>query len=80
MQPAASVPPKHSDANPAAPPSEAARTSDHAHGHTPLSTLVIGALGVVFGDIGTSPLYALKECVEGEHGVAPTHDNILGVL
>jgi len=80
MQPAASVPPKDSAAHPASDASDAARPSDHAHGHTALSTLVIGALGVVFGDIGTSPLYALKECVEGEHGVAPTHDNILGVL
>lgn len=40
----------------------------------------MGALGVVYGDIGTSPLYALKECFSVVHGVAPTHDNILGVL
>ncbi|HMJ54975.1 MAG TPA: KUP/HAK/KT family potassium transporter [Polyangiaceae bacterium] len=78
MQPAASAPPKlhGSDSG------EAAAVVAHAeHGHGPkLSTLVIGALGVVFGDIGTSPLYAIKECVEGEHGVSPTHENILGVL
>ena len=42
--------------------------------------LCVGALGVVFGDIGTSPLYALKECFHGSSGVAPSHDNILGVL
>jgi KUP system potassium uptake protein len=42
--------------------------------------LALGALGVVYGDIGTSPLYALRECFYGEHGVAVTHDNILGVL
>ncbi len=35
---------------------------------------------MVYGDIGTSPLYALKECFSVKHGVAPTHDNVLGVL
>jgi KUP system potassium uptake protein len=40
--------------------------------------LVVGATGVVFGDIGTSPLYAMKECW-GEHGVPPNADNVLGV-
>jgi KUP system potassium uptake protein len=44
------------------------------------SALALGALGVVFGDIGTSPLYALKECVHPEHGVAPSAANILGLL
>ena len=47
---------------------------------TALRTLVIGALGVVFGDIGTSPLYAIKECIDEHHGVAATHQNVLGVL
>src|SRR4051794_11476164 len=42
--------------------------------------LALGALGVVYGDIGTSPLYALKECVTGEHGVPPTPANVLGLL
>lgn len=37
-------------------------------------------LGVVYGDIGTSPLYALRECFAGAHGVAPTPENILGIL
>src|SRR6266480_3587190 len=45
-----------------------------------LYVLSLGALGVVYGDIGTSPLYALRECFKPAHGVAPTHDNILGVL
>jgi len=31
----------------------------------------------VFGDIGTSPLYAVKECVDSAHGVPPTHENLL---
>jgi KUP system potassium uptake protein len=44
------------------------------------SGLAIGALGVVYGDIGTSPLYALRECVNGPHGVAATPANILGLL
>jgi KUP system potassium uptake protein len=44
-----------------------------------LAALTLGALGVVYGDIGTSPLYALKEVFHGGR-VAATHDNILGVL
>lgn len=47
---------------------------------TPMSALTLGALGVVFGDIGTSPLYALKECFHASHGLAITHDNVLGIL
>ena len=35
-----------------------------------LGALSLAALGVVYGDIGTSPLYALRECVSGAHGVA----------
>src|SRR5262245_44266598 len=38
------------------------------------------ALGVVFGDIGTSPLYAVKETFSVEHGIELTHDNILAGL
>jgi KUP system potassium uptake protein len=45
-----------------------------------LFPLCLSALGVVYGDIGTSPLYALRECFHGEHGVAVSRDNILGVL
>jgi len=44
------------------------------------SGLAIAAIGVVFGDIGTSPLYTVKEVFHGTHGIAPLHDNILGVL
>ena len=43
-------------------------------------TLVIGALGIVFGDIGTSPLYAVRECFHGLHAVEWGEKNILGVL
>jgi KUP system potassium uptake protein len=42
--------------------------------------LALGALGVVYGDIGTSPLYAIKECVTLPHGVAPAAANVLGIL
>ena len=45
-----------------------------------LAALALAALGVVFGDIGTSPLYALKECFAGPHGVPLTPENVLGVL
>ena len=51
------------------------------HGHAASSTaLVLGAIGIVFGDIGTSPLYTIQECVGGPHGVAATPDHVLGIL
>ncbi len=49
----------------------------HPHGR---AALVVGALGVVFGDIGTSPLYALRECFAPAHGIAVVPDNVLGLL
>ncbi|CBL46540.1 probable potassium transport system protein kup [gamma proteobacterium HdN1] len=42
--------------------------------------LALAALGVVFGDIGTSPLYALKECFHASHGLDVTEANVLGIL
>jgi KUP system potassium uptake protein len=45
-----------------------------------LLKLSLAALGVVFGDIGTSPLYALRECFHGEYGIAVSPANVLGVL
>jgi KUP system potassium uptake protein len=45
-----------------------------------LLLLSFSSLGVVYGDIGTSPLYALRECFYGKHAVSPTVDNVLGVL
>jgi KUP system potassium uptake protein len=46
-----------------------------------MGALVMGAIGIVFGDIGTSPLYTLKECTNGEHGIDPSNPaNLLGVL
>jgi len=46
----------------------------------PLATLMIGAIGVVFGDIGTSPLYTMKECFAGAHPLALDQEHVLGVL
>jgi KUP system potassium uptake protein len=42
--------------------------------------LVVGAIGVVFGDIGTSPLYTMREVFGGDHGMALTADNVYGLL
>jgi KUP system potassium uptake protein len=47
---------------------------------TAVAPLALAALGVVYGDIGTSPLYALKECFAPHAGLAPTTPNVLGVL
>ncbi len=47
---------------------------------TNIYVLTLGALGVVFGDIGTSPLYAFRECFNPEHGLATSEANILGIL
>jgi KUP system potassium uptake protein len=57
----------------------------HGHGSGPasgkaLALLAVSALGVVYGDIGTSPLYALRECFAGHYGIATTPENVLGVL
>ncbi|MBF0422577.1 MAG: potassium transporter Kup [Magnetococcales bacterium] len=46
----------------------------------PLFPLMIGAVGVVFGDIGTSPLYAVKEALGGEHAPPPSFDNVVGII
>jgi KUP system potassium uptake protein len=45
-----------------------------------LAILSLGALGVVFGDIGTSPLYAVRECLRGQHGIGVSQESVLGVL
>ncbi len=44
-----------------------------------LRRLTLAAVGVVYGDIGTSPLYAVRECFHGAHSAAPTPENVLGV-
>ena len=45
-----------------------------------LLVLALGALGVVYGDIGTSPLYAIRECFHGPHAIPVNETNVLGVL
>jgi KUP system potassium uptake protein len=46
----------------------------------PLHLIALTALGIVYGDIGTSPLYALRECFSGTHALPLTEDRLLGVL
>ena len=62
-------------------PSAAAGT-DHGHGHGSqgLARLAVGAIGIVFGDIGTSPLYAFRETFAGHHPLTPDRLHVLGVL
>jgi KUP system potassium uptake protein len=55
------------------------QASSHS-ARTPGIALALGALGVVFGDIGTSPLYALKECFHAGHGIPISFENVVGIL
>jgi KUP system potassium uptake protein len=66
--------------NPATGAVPASRAEVHGRATDSLLPLAVGALGVVYGDIGTSPLYALRECFNGPHAVAVTVPNVLGVL
>src|SRR5688572_13886816 len=50
------------------------------HAHAPLAALTLAAIGIVYGDIGTSPLYALKECLSPHYGITANHDNVIGLL
>jgi KUP system potassium uptake protein len=61
------------------PASARPREHDAAQRHYFLS-LCLGALGVVYGDIGTSPLYAIRECFHPSHGLPVTPANVLGLL
>ena len=45
-----------------------------------VTSLAVGAIGVVYGDIGTSPLYTIREVFSGPYGIAVTHGNVLGIL
>ncbi len=68
--------PSHPEALERSGPASVAPSSTHSG----TTKLVLMAAGVVFGDIGTSPLYAIKECVDRDHGVAATEANLLGIL
>jgi KUP system potassium uptake protein len=54
--------------------------ADHAGHRASLAALSLGALGVVFGDIGTSPLYTLKECMIAAGGAKASVDDLFGIL
>src|SRR5205085_8070055 len=62
-------------------PSDLPATGDHSHGpREGVARLALGAIGVVFGDIGTSPLYSLKESFVGAHPLPVDRVHIFGVL
>ncbi|AXJ94288.1 potassium transporter Kup [Sphingomonas sp. FARSPH] len=69
---------------PAAPPDMRGTQHDHAleqrHHSDGLLKLAVGAVGIVFGDIGTSPLYAFRETFAGHHKLALDPMHIMGVL
>ena len=69
-----------STASGAAPPAEREPATDAAH-HGRASGLLLAALGIVFGDIGTSPLYALQTVFSIDNGaVRPTRGDVYGVI
>jgi KUP system potassium uptake protein len=59
---------------------EAPQDTAHGHAHGPLLKLALGAVGVVFGDIGTSPIYSFRETFAGHHPLAPDQFHIHAVL
>ena len=70
---------------PSRPESVVAAPAETTHGHHApgkgyLAKVAIAALGVVFGDIGTSPLYSMRECFHGAHGMKITEAGVLGIL
>jgi KUP system potassium uptake protein len=67
--------PQHAEAGPAG-----STVDGHGHHHGSLVALAIGAVGVVFGDIGTSPIYAFRETFAGHHRINADPLHILGVL
>ena len=85
--PAAVEPPAAIPGSPSVPGGgarSAARSEEEVAGRklhgAELGAYVVAALGVVYGDIGTSPLYAMRECFLGPHAIEPTPANVLGVL
>jgi len=72
----AGVDPANQRANNAGPP----HAQPSTHGATAMGSLALAALGIVFGDLGTSPLYALQEAFNGARGVAATPENVVGIV
>jgi KUP system potassium uptake protein len=66
--------------NPSGASSTAVSHAPVVHDGKALAKLSIGALGVVYGDIGTSPLYTIRECFGSPHGVQVSLPNVLGIL
>jgi KUP system potassium uptake protein len=61
-------------------PTGVAEETPHGHAHGSLAKLAVGAIGIVFGDIGTSPIYAFRETFAGHHTLRPDALHIYGVL
>ncbi len=57
-----------------------AQTGGHGHHHGSLAALAMGALGVVFGDIGTSPLYAMRDTFAGHHSLPLDRLHVFGIV
>jgi len=62
------------------PDSAIALPTQHDRGGASFGALMLGAIGVVFGDIGTSPLYTIKEAFSPHYGLTPDHATVLGIL
>ncbi|WP_170935863.1 MULTISPECIES: potassium transporter Kup [Pandoraea] len=56
------------------------QTIRQGHRPQPMPALMVAAIGVVFGDIGTSPLYALKECFDPQHGIPFNQQAVFGII
>jgi len=80
MAPDDSRPSPSSDVSPAAPADHAGNGVSSSPRKAAGTAMVVGALGVVFGDIGTSPLYTLRETFVHGSGMRPSPDHVLGVL
>jgi len=59
---------------------DAPHDASHGHAQGSLAKLAVGAIGIVFGDIGTSPIYAFRQTFAGNHTLAPDQLHIYGVL
>ncbi|HTU63370.1 MAG TPA: KUP/HAK/KT family potassium transporter, partial [Polyangiales bacterium] len=83
-QPAAPQPNDSTDSTEPAPTSDRLSdvldAHDAGHSHGSLGALTVAAIGIVYGDIGTSPLYALKECLSAHYHLGASTENVLGLL
>ena len=77
---AESVPPAEATAPPAAEGPKTTENGQGGHGHQGFGAMALGALGVVFGDIGTSPLYAMREALSHARHTENIEISVLGVV